>query len=50
MKGGFPESDGRQDDALFAVTDVCTSHDGSLVAVAIQRQVSRYSFMVDLNC
>lgn len=35
-QGGFLESEGRQDDALLAVTDLCTSHDGSSIAVAIQ--------------
>ncbi|GMN48825.1 hypothetical protein TIFTF001_017997 [Ficus carica] len=38
-KAGLLGSNGREAECYSAVTDLCTSSDGSLVAVAVQRQV-----------
>ncbi|KAL3517594.1 hypothetical protein ACH5RR_020183 [Cinchona calisaya] len=35
-EAGFLESDGKEDECLPAVTDLCATNDGSLVAVALQ--------------
>lgn len=39
MKAGLLDSDQRQEEILPAVTDLCATSDGSLVAVAIQRYI-----------
>ena len=44
-KAGLLESNGQAEEHGHAVTDLCTTLDGLLVAVAIQRQVSNYSIM-----
>ncbi|KAM6541267.1 hypothetical protein CsatB_005714 [Cannabis sativa] len=42
-KAGLLESNDGETECCSAVTDLCTSLDGSLVAVAVQRQVPEYS-------
>ncbi|KAF4348258.1 hypothetical protein G4B88_002659 [Cannabis sativa] len=52
-KAGLLESNDGETECCSAVTDLCTSLDGSLVAVAVQRQVPEYSLLqgiVILNC
>lgn len=44
-KAGLLESNGNAEEHDHAVTDLCTTLDGLLVAVAIQRQVSCYCIM-----
>ncbi|PON55236.1 Guanine nucleotide-binding protein, beta subunit [Parasponia andersonii] len=41
-KAGLLVSNGREAECYSAVTDLCTNPDGSLVAVAVQRQVPDY--------
>lgn len=42
LKAGVSESNGEAEEHGYAVTDLCTTMDGSLVAVALQRQVSHF--------
>lgn len=44
-KAGLLESNGKAEEHGHAVTDLCTTLDGLLVAVAIQRQVSCYCIL-----
>lgn len=41
MKARLLDSNGREEEHHSAVTNLCTTADGTLVAVAIQRQVSQ---------
>ena len=42
LKAGLLESNGREEEHYSAVTNLCTTSDGTVVAVAIQRQVSQH--------
>ena len=39
VKAGYLETDGKEGECQPAVTDLCATKDGSLVAVALQRLV-----------